>query len=322
MNVANLKRTAACISFFFVITCSSISRCDEVIAGKQIYSTQCAECHGESGEGVSGVYEEPLTGDLSIQQLTRLIDRTMPDESADECKGEDAAKVARFIHDEFYSEIAQARNSPPRIQFSRITNRQYENAVADLVGSFQPKEENISSERGLKADYYYSRRFRRKDLAFSRTDNVVDFDFGENRPPNPNTPDEQEPTDESTKPAKKKRLTKKEKEEANAFSIQWEGSVVAPTTGEYEFILQTENGAKLYVNDQRKPLIDAWVQSGSMNEHRAVEKLLGGRAYPIRLDCYRFKEKSASIRLLWKTPNGVEEVIPNRFLLPQLHRQK
>lgn len=315
------ERSVVVVLFSVLSVFTSLAIGQEEPPGQEIYQTQCADCHGDLGKGVAGVYEEPLTGDLSIKQLTRLIERTMPDEAADECTGKEAEAVARYIHGEFYSEIAQARNSPPEIRISRLTNRQYQNAIVDLVGSFLPRKV-IGEERGLAADYYYSRRFRRKDRAFSRVDPVIAFDFGQHRPPHPNASPDDESSDEAAERSPKKRLTKKERDEANAFSIRWEGSVLAPETGDYEFILQTENGAKLFVNDKRVPLIDAWVQSGTLTEHRATGKLIGGRAYPIRLECFRFKEKSASIRLLWKTPNGVEEVIPNRFLLPEQHPQK
>src|SRR5207244_12673845 len=46
-------------------------------------------------------------------------------------------KVAAYIHDAFYSPLGQARNKPARIELSRLTVRQYQNAVADLVGSFR-----------------------------------------------------------------------------------------------------------------------------------------------------------------------------------------
>ena len=38
--------------------------------------------------------------------------------------------------------------------------------------------------------------------------------------------------------------------------------MLAPETGVYEFIVRTENGARLWVNDNTKPLVDAWVKSG------------------------------------------------------------
>src|SRR4029079_4168386 len=64
----------------------------------------------------------------------------------------------------------------------------------------------------------------------------------------------------------------------------WEGSVLAPDTGEYEFVIRTQHAARLYVNDTATPLIDAWAKSGDDAEHRAAIRLLGGRPYYIKLE--------------------------------------
>ena len=54
-------------------------------------------------------------------------------------RGRDAENVAAYIYELFYSKSAQARNKfvPSRIELSRLTVRQYKNAIADLFGSFQ-----------------------------------------------------------------------------------------------------------------------------------------------------------------------------------------
>ena len=77
----------------------------------------------------------------------------MPEDAPGECVGEDAEKVAAFIYEAFYSKAAQARNKfqAPRIELSRLTVRQYRNAVADLVGSFRSAG-RWDDQRGLKAD--------------------------------------------------------------------------------------------------------------------------------------------------------------------------
>ncbi len=100
------------------------------------------------------------------------------------------------------------------------------------------------------------------------------------------------------------------------FRANWQGSVVAPDTGEYEFVVKTENATRLWVNDKARPLIDALVRSGDDTEHRASIYLLGGRIYPIRLEMSRSKEKSASIALLWRRPRRAVEIIPQRNLSP------
>ena len=77
--------------------------------GALIYENQCAKCHGADGQGVPGEYEDPLVGDRSVKSLARLIERTMPEEDEKLCVGEDALKVAEYIHREFYSPEARER---------------------------------------------------------------------------------------------------------------------------------------------------------------------------------------------------------------------
>src|SRR5438105_2954228 len=87
---------------------------------------------------------------------------------------------------------------------------------------------------------------------------------------------------------------------ATRHSIQWRGSLRAEETGDYEFLLKTPNGVRLWINDEDEPLIDAWVSSGQLTEHKAIVRLLGGRAYPLRLNMFKFKDKIASLSLQWK----------------------
>jgi hypothetical protein len=172
-----------------------------------------------------------------------------------------------------------------------LTNRQYQNTAADLIKQFTGVDAAPREERGLRASYYSSRDFRKGNKALERVDRQVSFDFGEGTP-------DQVPAG------------------TNGFSMQWRGSLIADETGEYEFILKTPNGARLWVNDDDNPLIDAWVASGRVDEHRNTIRLIGGRVYPLRLDCFKYKDKNASITLFWKPPHGVEEPVPARNLSP------
>src|SRR6185369_371558 len=163
-----------------------------------IYAQMCAKCHGASGEGSDEEYPERLIGELSVGELARLIDQTMPLQHPEKIGAEESLLVSAFIHDAFYSPVAQERNRPARVELSRLTVRQYQNAVSDLVGSFRKPEGNSSftsaqrqrdrekerqSERaaerhGLKAEYYKGRRIRTDDKVEERIDELVNFDFG------------------------------------------------------------------------------------------------------------------------------------------------
>src|SRR5262249_11260569 len=188
------------------------STCSADDKGEQVYRERCASCHGKRGEG-SEDYARSLEGNKSPAQLARLIAKTMPEDDPGTCVGDDARKVAAYIHDAFYSRIARARNAPARIELTRLTVRQYRYAVADLIGSFRDRGEARGDRRGLHAVYTKARtRANRgaKTLIYDRIDPEVHFDFGVAAPgPEP-----------------------EKFGEPSRFSIRWEGSVLAPETGE------------------------------------------------------------------------------------------
>ncbi len=260
--------------------------------GAVIFRELCASCHGPNGEGVKEEYGKPLAGDKSVEELAKLIAKTMPEDNPGKCVGEDARKVAAYIYDAFYSPIAQARNQPARIDLARLTVRQYKHTVADLVT--KSRAQKWDDRRGLNGEYFQARQFNPKERKLERLDPTVKFDFGEDSP----VPGEIEPAE---------------------FAMRWKGSIWAPETGEYEFIVETQNGTQLWVNDQAKPLIDGSVRSGKDVELRESVWLLGGRSYPIRLQVFKSKqakEKSARIVLKWAIPHRAAEVVADRYLSP------
>ncbi|MCF7784816.1 MAG: DUF1592 domain-containing protein [Prosthecobacter sp.] len=280
--------------------------------GALIYQKLCLDCHGANGQGVKDKFDDPLTGDLTVEALARKIDRTMPEDHEDQCVAEDAKQVAAYIYDAFYSSAAQARIHPPQQDLSRLTIAQYRTSVMDLIGRFRMGpgfDRPIGAESGLKANYRGVElpkpgekavdttpkngiKAKRPNYKMERVDPQVSFHFGAGSPDN-------------------------EKMEAEQFQDSWNGSVVAEDTGVYEFILKTENGARLWINDTTETgvLIDAWVSAGpTVREEKKSLFLVGGRAYALRLDHFKFKEQSASIELWWKPPHGVAEIIPQHAL--------
>ncbi len=316
--------------------------------GKVIYEKLCLECHGDKGQGVKGKHEEALIGDRTPEALARKIERTMPEENVGACVGEDAKAVTAYIYDAFYSPAAQARVERPEKDLTRLTIAQYRTSVMDLVGRFRqgggfdrplnpetglkgfyrgfeypkaeekkpeeklPEAKKLEELRAAKADekkiaeaktaLRKAEEKRKRELKeeeekkkktpfrFERVDGRVAFHFG------------------ADSPDKAKMIPEE-------FNLRWEGSVLAEETGLYEFSLKTENGARLWVNDDQKELIDAWVTAGpEVREETKSIYLVGGRAYKLIMEHFKFKEASASIELWWKPPHGVKEIIPQHVL--------
>ncbi len=293
----------------------SVSMAEEAKAeqpGAAIYRKECANCHGKKGEGVAGKHDEPLIGRRNVAALAKYIAKSMPEDKEGTIVGKDADDVAAYIFDSFYSPTAQLRNHPVHEDLSRLTVEQYQNSVADLIGHFQGGfDRPFGKTHGLKARYSgrfpvivgpilkprgdaeRAERNKKERTSYEQTDKVISFHWNAESPDaNRLRPDD--------------------------FTTRWDGSIFAPETGMYEFIVKTENGVRLFVNNAREPLIDAWVTPGpTVREEKKSIFLLGGRAYPISVEHLKFQEKSASIELHWKPPHGRQELVPESMLEPQ-----
>jgi hypothetical protein len=263
------------------------------------------------GEGTKKT-TRPLVGEKSSFQLFERVKRTMPKDDPGSCTDDEYRKVAEYIHDAFYSPDAQARLHPPHVALSHLTVGQYRNSVADLIGTFRSSTQR-DGRHGLNGEYFNSPDIRRDKRLIDRIDRQVNFDFGTGGP------DEELADWGFDVPAFK----------PDQFSVQWEGSVLAEETGNYEFVVRTEQALRLWVNDPGKPLIDAWVKSGSDTEYRASIFLIAGRSYPIRLQISKGREITKkkqgarkvareSAALLWRRPkHQIDEVIGSRYLAPR-----
>jgi hypothetical protein len=288
-------------AFVLTFILASVGVAADGPTGEQLYKRKCSTCHGADGQG-SKAHPQALAGDKPLAELTKIVQKTMPEDDPGTLSADEAARVTAYVYDAFYSPDAQVRNRPPRVELSRLTVRQYRNALADLVGSFRGPVA-VDDRRGLMARYFRNRRMQAGQHAIERIDPEVRFDYGFDSPG-------------------------PELEAAN-FSIRWEGALLAPETGEYEFTIRTEHAGRLWVNDPIRPLIDAWVKSGTDTEHKGSMFLVGGRPYHLRLEFSKAtqgvnnqkkkdppKPVKASVALLWKKPRGGTEVIPARHLSP------
>ena len=271
-------------------------------AGEAVYRQDCMSCHGPVGEGVAGKSDEPLVGEKSVAALAKYIAREMPEDDPGTLSMADATAAAEHIHQAFYSAEARARNHPPRIELAHLTVRQYRESIADLLGSLRGA--TGTTESGGLAGTYRERPERdpkmpdrnRPETTFKKqVDPVIDFDFGANAP------------EKGTYAAQ--------------FSINWTGSVLVPDTGEYEFRVTSLNGVRLYVNppeggNEKNALIDLWVSSGKSRSAHAPVFLLGGRSYPVKIEFFKYKDKTAGLKLEWRPPGGDWTVVPRANLSP------
>jgi len=276
----------------------------EVQRGQVIYQKLCVECHGKQGEGNEKEFVDPLYGNKSVEALARRIHKTMPEDEEGLCVDEDAAAVAAYIHQAFYAPEAQARLNPPVRDLVRLTVPQFQNSVADVVGRFLggpfnrlPGEEGVNLQiRGLHKESEAKNKFAQdaKRHQFDKKITSLVFDLRKQI--------DEEP------------LTLKSDLQANLG-----GSLLAEETGNYEFLVRTANGFRLWVNedDTNRPAgLDGWVTSSKeIREEKINVQLIGGRLYPLRMDfVVSPKDQHATLEVRWKKPHGTLEPIPSRNL--------
>lgn len=291
------------LTLFLLCIATTKDACTQEQNGLILFREHCSRCHGDNGEG-SDSYPDPLQGNLSVNQLVSYIDKTMPEDDPSQVTGESAKHIAETIHSSFYSLIAQDKNKKARLELSRLTVRQMRESLADIIGSFRRPHPTAEKQRGLRAEYFDSRKFSKRSCVLERLDPKIQFFFGEASP-------------------------SPEKIQPERFSIRWDGSVIPAETGRYEFIVRTNQAVRVFVNETEatEPLIDAAVKSGNEQQYRASIRLLGGRAVPLRVEFSKGRQgvakagqdnpnTDAFIELLWKPPYGVAQVIPERCLSP------
>jgi nitrate/TMAO reductase-like tetraheme cytochrome c subunit len=280
------------IAIFCCVVSSAVAAPD----GAAIYREQCASCHGANGEGVADEYDEPLYGRKSVAALAKYIDREMPEDEPEKCVAADAQAVAEWMHGAFYSPEARAKLNPPRIELARLTNEQYRQSVADLIGSFGGRPGRFEGG-GLQARYFNAEKMNREhEKLAERVDSKIQVDTA---------------AMEGIPNLKR-----------DSFSVTWTGALFVPETGDYGFRVITQNGARVYLNArpggkgrEEVATIDGWVSRG--DEPRTEEAripLVGGRPYPLRIQYLSYGQKSASFRFEWKPPGGVWDAVPAELL--------
>lgn len=140
-----------------------------------------------------------------------------------------------------------------------------------------------ASVQGLRAEYYATASLT--GLRRVRIDPTVNFDWTMAEPPGV---------------------------AREAFSARWVGTVRSLYSETYTFVTATDDGARLWVDDQL--LIDDWTTHG-VQEARGTVELVAYRPYSIRLEYFN-GAGAGSTRLFWSSASQMRELVPARALTP------
>lgn len=101
--------------------------------------------------------------------------------------------------------------------------------------------------------------------------------------------------------------------QADRFSARWTGRVSPRFTDVYTFTTISDDGIRVWVNDQL--IIDSWFKQ-SWTERKGSIALNGGELYDLKVEYYD-QEGDAMARLMWESQQEAKAVIPsNALFLP------
>ncbi|GAB4419986.1 MAG: hypothetical protein OHK0039_33020 [Bacteroidia bacterium] len=155
-------------------------------------------------------------------------------------------------------------------------------AAPEVERSFFVSPPNTGQGNGLLGTYYHNADLT--NAAFTRTDENIDFYWGSFSPA---------PSIDN-----------------NTFSVRWEGDLEPPFSETYTFTTTTDDGVRLYVNNQL--LIDAWGDQ-PQTQYSAQIALTGGVKVPIRMEYYEGRAYALA-RLNWSSPSVPPGPVPQQFL--------
>lgn len=126
----------------------AVTEGDPIARGQQIYSGQCAGCHGADGGGIGNFPAVNLPRDFNA--MIDLIAATMPKNNPAACDRQCAEDVAAYIQTLWVEEIACDRSVSPvsygARQLKILTRSEYQRSVEDLLGV------DFAAADGLSAD--------------------------------------------------------------------------------------------------------------------------------------------------------------------------
>ena len=94
----------------------------------------------------------------------------------------------------------------------------------------------------------------------------------------------------------------------DSFSVRWRGEVEAVFSEAYTFYTRTDDGSRLWLNDQL--IVDKWAWVNTLADARSKPiQLVAGERYSIRMEWYN-EDGNAEAHLLWESASQPKGAIP------------
>lgn len=154
------------------------------------------------------------------------------------------------------------------------------------VSNGTPPNTGTGTGTGLLGEYFNNKTLTAPSV-LSRTDALIDFDWGNGSPGTGVNVDN--------------------------FSVRWTGQVEAPVTGSYIFTTIADDGVRLWVNGAQ--VINDWNDHAPNTTNSNTIALVAGQKYSIRMEYYE-NVVGAVARLRWTYPGQAQQTIPQNRLYP------
>jgi hypothetical protein len=155
------------------------------------------------------------------------------------------------------------------------------------AGAVEPQEVLADRSKCFRASYFKGTDFG--ELVHSRRDCRIDFVWG-------------------TEP-----VEGVEGLPADGYSIRWEGTLQVPETADYEFILGSDDGSRLFIDDRQ--VVGEWSDRGYSDLYSDPIKLEAGKDYGIRVEYFE-RDGAAQVRLQWRSNKMARAPLSGRYVKP------
>lgn len=258
--------------------------------GEQLYGLYCSACHAPDGKGATGGAFPPLAGSewvhgnpkrsvaIVLKGLQGPVDVAgksynleMPPQG-DALGDDQIVAILNFVHNAWGNKGEEVKRDLVRVTRSEFESRTTPWIAPELL-KILPLEKKSTSLANLTSRVYKGQWNQMPDFNKIQAENVEEEHHGI--------------LDTSIAALKED------------FGIVWEGDFTAPADGEYAFILDADDGAKLTLNGQPVAEVKGIGPMGKGNRVSQGKVALKMGANPIRIEYFQGKGNQG-ISLGWK----------------------
>ncbi|MGH1365085.1 MAG: PA14 domain-containing protein, partial [Calditrichia bacterium] len=237
----------------------------------------CASCH-RPGTGNRAVFDARLSTEFALQGFVNgaiIEDLGVP--GAKVIVPQDVSRSMLYVRS---NSLDDGVAMPPLAK--NLVDDPGMQVLADWINSLSPN----TVQNGTNAVYFNNINLTGSTV--SRVDNEINFNWGSGSPD----------------PAIA----------ADSYSARWTGYVVAPETGTYTFYTTSDDGIRLWIDNQL--IVDKWIDQGP-TEWSGTIALTEGVAYDLKMEYYE-NGGGAVAELRWAGPSFSKEIVPysRLFVIP------